>query len=70
MFKKLRKNLFDFNLLELKKKHYYLVVLKNQDDVKDFGEALNDFLGEETDRPRVLVVSSEELNGMRVIEIG
>lgn len=70
MFEKLRSKLLDFNTLELKKGHYYILVVKNMDDVQDIGSALQDFLGEDEKRPRVLVLSSEELEGMRVIEIG
>lgn len=70
MFKKLRSKLFDFNVLELKKNHYYILVVKNSEDVQEIGDALNLFLGDAKDAPKFLVLSGEELEEMRVIEIG
>lgn len=70
MLRKLRAKLFDFNLLELKNNRYYILVVKDSETVREIGDALNLFLEGNESAPKFLILSAEDLDEMRVIEIG
>jgi len=69
MFKK-SKQFSQLSVLELKQNHYYIIVVKDVDKVKEVGEALDKFLGKGKDAPMVLLLPADELESMRVVEIG